>query len=106
MPTTRRRIGRPLIRGQMSAGVLWWLQNGRPLSISEAFDLGLTERAAWQASAHYVHPVVPGSTIWSRQGCRAAGYGELIDQHIAAGRCPADGWRTVPTALVLPLREP
>jgi hypothetical protein len=103
MPTIRRRIGRPLIRGQMPPGAAWWLQNGRSLSISEALDLGLAERDAWQASAlHYGWPIAARSTFWARQDLRAAGYGDAIDAHVAAGRCPPDGWRNGPTAAVVP----
>jgi hypothetical protein len=107
MPTTRRRIARPLIRGAIPEGALWWLQHGRSLGIAEAISMGLTERGAWQTYLlHYDHGVVASSRFWSRQDCRDAGYGAAIDTHVQAGRCPPDGWRAGPTALVLPFRGP
>jgi hypothetical protein len=47
----------------------------------------------WMVSnLHYDRAVAPGN--WTRAGLRELGYGPQIDAHIAAGRCPADGWRS------------
>jgi hypothetical protein len=57
----------------------------------------------WIASnLHYARPIVTG---WSRADLRQLGLGDLIDQHVAAGRCPTDDWRTTPSAEVIQLQR-
>jgi hypothetical protein len=105
MPTTRRRIGRRQIRGELPVGAAWWLQHGRSLGIREAIALGMTQWDAWQAYLlHFDHQPAARSTFWSREDLRELGYGAAIDAHVQAGRARADGWRTPQTATVLPFR--
>jgi hypothetical protein len=103
VPTKKRRIGPRQIRhaAAMPAGCAWWLRNGRSPSIAEARELGLTERDVWLISnLHYARPIASG---WTRADLRELGYGPQIDDHVAHGRCPADGWRTPPSAEVIEL---
>jgi hypothetical protein len=101
MPTTRRRVGRPMIRGPMPAGARWWLEHGRSPSIAEAPALGLTTADIWIASC--LHFVRPTAGWLSRATLRELGYGPQIDQHVAHGRCPPDDWRHKYSAQVVPL---
>jgi hypothetical protein len=80
----RRAKGRRRRADQVPAAVHWWLENGCTAEGNDA--------DAWLVSnLHFDRTVAPG--CWTRADLRELGYGSRIDAHIAAGRCPQDGWR-------------
>jgi hypothetical protein len=74
----------------MPPGVRWWLEHGCPLGSKQAEALGCFEdptRAAWHASnLAFDRP----SRNWTRRDLRELGFDQVIDEHIATGRCAPD----------------
>lgn len=95
MPTKRRKHGAPQLRhaDAMPICVQHWLVTGRTVPGNDS--------DAWQTSIlKYDRALVSGTKFWTRQDLRELGYGDRIDAHVAAGRCPPDGWRTPGLAAV------
>jgi hypothetical protein len=106
VPTKRRKVGTVRLRrtDQVPHSVRWWLHHGRSIGVAEAHTLDMGIRDAWQVSLlHFDRSTAPNAAFWTRAHVREAGYGAVIDAHVAAGKCPADGWRKPPSAEVIDL---
>jgi hypothetical protein len=92
MTTNRTRVRR-LRQPEITEGVRWWLEHGRPLGIAQAEAMGCFEdptRASWDADN--LHFVRGKKARQMRAQLRQSGFAARIEAHIAAG-APPDDWR-------------